>query len=116
MPRHTKRPIFNHCTLLLHKETKDVTVGLGLLDETCTEVVGTGPGAEITNVLRVETNGLAADLVELVLTEDNLGGVDGGREDAELGHLAHSHVTLAHVLRPGDGCRRSVLRDDEVGA
>ena len=79
-------------------------------------MVGTGPGAEITNVLRVETDGLAADLVELVLAEDNLGGVDSGREDTELGHLAHSHVTLSHVLRPGDGCRRSVLGDDEVRA
>ena len=79
-------------------------------------MVGTGPGAEITNVLRVETDGLAADLVELVLAEDNLGGVNSRREDAELGHLAHTHVTLAHVLRPGDGCRRSVLGDNKVGA
>ena len=79
-------------------------------------MVGTGPGAEITNVLRVKTDSLTADLVELVLAEDNLGSIDSGREDAELGHLAHSHVTLAHVLRPGDGCRRSVLGDHEVGA
>ena len=79
-------------------------------------MVSTGPGAEITNVLRVKTDSLTTDFVELVLAEDNLGGVDSGREDAELGHLAHSHVTLSHVLRPGDGCRRSVLGDDEVGA
>ncbi len=79
-------------------------------------MVGTGPGAEIANVLRVEADGLAADLVELVLAEDDLGGVDGGGEDAELGHLAHPHISLAHVLRSGDGSRRSVLGDDEVGA
>jgi len=79
-------------------------------------VVGTGPGAEIANVLGVEADGLAADLVELVLAEDDLGPVDGGGEDAELGHLAHPHVSLAHVLRPGDGSRRPVLGDDEVGA
>jgi len=102
--------------VLLNKETEDVTVGLGLLDEARTEVVGTGPGAEIANVLRVETDGLAADLVELVLAKDDLGGVDGRGEDAELGHFAHPHVALAHVLRGGDGGRRSVLGDDEVGA
>ena len=79
-------------------------------------MVGTGPGAEVANVLRVEADGLAAELVELVLAEDDLGGVNGGGEDAELGHLAHPHISLAHVLRPGDGGRRSVLGDDEVGA
>ena len=91
--------------IILNKEPEDVTIGLGLLDEAGAEVVGTGPGAEIANVLRVEADGLAADLVELVLAEDDLGGVDGGGEDAELGHLAHPHVSLAHVLRPGDGSR-----------
>ena len=101
---------------LLNKEAEDVTVGFGLLDQAGAEVVGTGPGAEIANVLGVEADGLAADLVELVLAEDDLGPVDGGGEDAELGHLAHPHVPLAHVLRPGDGCRRSVLGDDEVRA
>lgn len=101
---------------LLHKETKGVTIDLRLLNETGTKVVRPGPSAKVPNVLRVQTDGLSADFVQLIVTERDFGGVDGGREDAEL--RLGSHLEGRSAVGSGDGLRGRLgsLGDDEVGA
>ena len=76
-------------TLFLYQESQDITIGLGLFDQACAQMVGTDPGAKVTNLFRMQGNGFAADLVETVLSQHHFGGVDGGRKDTKLGHAAH---------------------------
>ena len=79
-------------------------------------MVRTGPRAEISDVLRVQANGLSANFVKLVSPERDFSSVDGGGEDAELGLVAHLEKRAAVrascrlLNRPGS------LRDYEIGA
>lgn len=84
-------------------------------------MVRSGPHAKVTNVLRVQGNGLTPNLVELVLSQDNLGGVDGRREDAKLSLTAHGQLG-ATVLALRSCCSLLVLlllwslRNDKGGS
>ncbi len=101
----------------LHEETKSVPIGLGLLNQTRTKVVRSSPCAKVPNVLRVQTDGLTTKLVQLFIPKSDLGRVDGGREDAELGLRAHLKRRPAIRSRRWllDCCAGS-LGDDKIGA
>ena len=72
----------------LHQEPQSVSVNLGLLDQPGSQVVSTGPLAEFTNVLTVQRDSLSPKLVELVSSQNNLGAVNGRREDSKLEDLS----------------------------
>ena len=61
----------------LYKESKGITINLSLLNQTSTKVVGSSPSTEITNVLRVQTDGLSTNFVQLIISKGNFGCVYG---------------------------------------
>ena len=74
---------------LLDQEPERVAVLLGLLDELGPKVVRPDPLGKVGDALGVERDGLAPDLVELVLPQHDLGSVHGGRKYPEPGHAPH---------------------------
>jgi hypothetical protein len=78
-------------------------------------MVRTGPRTEISDVLRVQADGLSANFGKLISSKGDFCGVDGGGEDAELGLVAHledrpaARTSRRLLDRPGS------LRDDEIG-
>jgi hypothetical protein len=100
----------------LYQESQNVSVGLGLLDQPGSQVVGTGPFAELANVLRMQRDGLSSELVELITSQHNLGTIDSRREDSELGHISHLQArgsTAGGACSSHSGARS--LRDDKGG-
>lgn len=85
----------------LYQESQGVTVDLGLLDQSSSQVVSSSPFAEITNVLTVQRDGLSSDLVEFVATQDNLGSVHSRREDSEFGLVSHLQARRTSAGRAG---------------
>ena len=61
----------------LYQESQGIPIGLGLLDQSSSQMVSTRPLAEITNVLTVKGDGLSPDLVEFVVSQNNLCTIDG---------------------------------------
>eukprot|EP00567_Pseudictyota_dubia_P012096 CAMPEP_0197435286 /NCGR_PEP_ID=MMETSP1175-20131217/2903_1 /TAXON_ID=1003142 /ORGANISM="Triceratium dubium, Strain CCMP147" /LENGTH=136 /DNA_ID=CAMNT_0042964285 /DNA_START=164 /DNA_END=574 /DNA_ORIENTATION=+ len=72
----------------LYQKSKNVTIGLRLFDELGPEVVRSRPGAEVTNVLAVVADRLAADLVQALIPKDDLCPVHRRAEDSKLSHLS----------------------------
>jgi hypothetical protein len=99
----------------LHQESQSVSIDLGLLDQSSSQVVGASPLAEITNVLTVKRDGLSSDLVEFVPSQHNLGSVHSRREDSKLGHVSHLQArgTSAGRASGGHGDGAWSLRDDK---
>ena len=77
-------------------------------------MVRTGPRTEISDVLRVQADGLSSYFVKLISSECDFSSVDGGGEDAELGLVAHleDHAAVRTSGRLLDRSRS--LRDDEI--
>jgi len=75
--------------IYLDKEPQNISIGLGLLNELGTKMVSSSPGAKVTDVLRMQTNGLSTDLVELLSSQNYLGSIDCRRKDSKFGHGAH---------------------------
>ena len=100
----------------LYKESKDITINLSLLNQTSTKVVRSSPFAEITNGLRVQTDALSANFVQLIISKGNFGRVNGRWEDAEFG--LRSHLEGASAVWSGNwlGYGTCSLGDDEIGA
>ena len=80
--------LYSFHSIRLNEEAENVPIRLGLFDELGSQMIGTVEGAKISNLFRVQRNGLAANLLQLFRPQDDLGGVDGWRKDAKLGLLA----------------------------
>lgn len=88
----------------LYQETQDISVGLGLLDQSSSQMVGTNPFTEFTNVLTVQGNGLSSDLVEFVTSQNNLRSIDGRRKDSKFGLRSHLQTRSTCANRAGSCC------------
>ena len=99
----------------LHQESKGVSIGLGFLDQSSSQVVCASPLAELTNVLTVQRDGFSPNFVELISSQNNLSTVDSGRENSELGHLSHLKAGYTAASR-ARGCSGSSwsLRNHEI--
>lgn len=102
----------------LYQETQRITISLGQLDQSRSQVVSTSPQAEFSNSLTVQGDSLSSQLEELFVSQNNLGSVDGRGEDSKLGLLS-SHVKAGN----SDACGASrglsssaSLRNDKVGS
>ena len=73
----------------LHQESQGITIGLGLFDQSRTQMISTDPCAKFTNLFGMQSNGLASNLVQSILSQHHLGTINGGRKDAKLGLVAH---------------------------
>jgi hypothetical protein len=89
------QPLPSEYTLPLHKESKGITIGLCLLNKTSTKVISTCPLTEFPNVLRVQTDSLSPNFVQLIISEGNFCNVNGGREDSEFGLRSHLKTGFA---------------------
>lgn len=65
-------------------------------------MVGTRPRTKVSDVLRVQADGLSSNFVQFIISEDDFGGINCGGEDAELRLVAHlknrSAVRTSHRL------------------
>lgn len=80
-------------------------------------MVRTSPCTKLSDGLRMKADPLAADFLQFEIPEDNFRGVDGRRENTELG-LGSSHLKGGSAAGAGDRGLDQLgsLGDDEIGA
>lgn len=113
-PHNAQQSLLSQSRKPLDKKSQNVSVGLGLLDKLGAQVVGSSPGAEFTNILRVQTNGLSTNLVELFTSQYDFGSVDSRWKDTKFGHISHLKARRASSrCSGGSSCGRCPLRHDK---
>ena len=65
-------------------------------------MVRPNPNTEISDILAVQRDSFSSDLVQFVLSQDQLSDVHGRREDSKLGLRSHVKIGAA-VAATGDG-------------
>ncbi len=99
----------------LYQESQDVSIRLGLLDQSSSQVVCTSPFTEFTNVLTVQGDGLSSNLVEFVTSQHNLGSIHSRREDSELGLGSHLQAGSTGSGGTGSGHRSTGSLGNDKG-
>jgi len=97
-----RRGYFYFYSILLHQEPQNISIRLGLFDQTSPQMIGTSPFAKVPNGLGMQGNGLGPVLVETLTTQDGNRTVDGGGKYSEFGALA-AHVELGFGRAGGRG-------------